>query len=300
MDVKIKYFSKTQSIFVLHLSMISKGIFFILIATFAFAIMNATAKELSNFHPMQVVFFLAIGTFIFIFPTMLIRKIPIIGNNPKLLFLRGLVGVVSLSTFFMALQKIPLGSAISIRYLGPIFGVVMAAYFLKEKVKGIQWLSLIIAFSGVIVLKGFDPRIDSASLGLLLISALFVGMVFVMIRYLTDKEHYLTIINYFMVVTIIVSLFFVNLWRIPIKNEWHSVVGIGILGLIGQVFMTRAFQTEDTSVLAPFKYMELVWALILGYFLFDETYSWAPFFGISLIIIGMLLNVYSKNKTYKE
>jgi drug/metabolite transporter (DMT)-like permease len=300
LDVKIKYFSKTQSIFVLHLSMISKGIFFILIATFAFAIMNATAKELSNFHPMQVVFFRAIGTFIFIFPTMLIRKIPIIGNNPKLLFLRGLVGVVSLSTFFMALQKIPLGSAISIRYLGPIFGVVMAAYFLKEKVKGIQWLSLIIAFSGVIVLKGFDPRIDSASLGLLLISALFVGMVFVMIRYLTDKEHYLTIINYFMVVTIIVSLFFVNLWRIPIKNEWHSVVGIGILGLIGQVFMTRAFQTEDTSVLAPFKYMELVWALILGYFLFDETYSWAPFFGISLIIIGMLLNVYSKNKTYKE
>ncbi|MDC3210370.1 MAG: DMT family transporter [Saprospiraceae bacterium] len=300
MDVKIKYFSKTQSIFVLHLSMISKGIFFILIATFAFAIMNATAKELSNFHPMQVVFFRAIGTFIFIFPTMLIRKIPIIGNNPKLLFLRGLVGVVSLSTFFMALQKIPLGSAISIRYLGPIFGVVMAAYFLKEKVKGIQWLSLIIAFSGVIVLKGFDPRIDSASLGLLLISALFVGMVFVMIRYLTDKEHYLTIINYFMVVTIIVSLFFVNLWRIPIKNEWYSVVGIGILGLIGQVFMTRAFQTEDTSVLAPFKYMELVWALILGYFLFDETYSWAPFFGISLIIIGMLLNVYSKNKTYKE
>ncbi|MDB4539873.1 DMT family transporter [Saprospiraceae bacterium] len=280
--------------------MISKGIFFILIATFAFAIMNATAKELSNFHPMQVVFFRAIGTFIFIFPTMLIRKIPIIGNNPKLLFLRGLVGVVSLSTFFMALQKIPLGSAISIRYLGPIFGVVMAAYFLKEKVKGIQWLSLIIAFSGVIVLKGFDPRIDSASLGLLLISALFVGMVFVMIRYLTDKEHYLTIINYFMVVTIIVSLFFVNLWRIPIKNEWYSVVGIGILGLIGQVFMTRAFQTEDTSVLAPFKYMELVWALILGYFLFDETYSWAPFFGISLIIIGMLLNVYSKNKTYKE
>ena len=280
--------------------MISKGIFFILIATFAFAIMNATAKELSNFHPMQVVFFRAIGTFIFIFPTMLIRKIPIIGNNPKLLFLRGLVGVVSLSTFFMALQKIPLGSAISIRYLGPIFGVVMAAYFLKEKVKGIQWLSLIIAFSGVIVLKGFDPRIDSASLGLLLISALFVGMVFVMIRYLTDKEHYLTIINYFMVVTIIVSLFFVNLWRIPIKNEWYSVVGIGILGLIGQVFMTRAFQTEDTSVLAPFKYMELVWALILGYFLFGETYSWAPFFGISLIIIGMLLNVYSKNKTYKE
>ncbi len=276
--------------------MISKGIVFILIATFAFAIMNATAKELSDFHPMQVVFFRAVGTFIFIFPTMLFRKIPIIGNNPKFLFLRGLVGVISLSTFFMALQRIPLGSAISIRYLGPIFGVVMAAYFLKEKVKGLQWLSLLIAFSGVIVLKGFDPRIDSVSLGLLLISALFVGMVFVLIRYLTDKEHYLTIINYFMVVTIIVSLFFINHWRMPLGNEWYPVMGIGILGLIGQVFMTRAFQTENTSVLAPFKYMELVWALIMGYFLFGETYSWIAFSGIIFIIIGMLLNVYSKNK----
>ncbi|MFT6322062.1 MAG: drug/metabolite transporter (DMT)-like permease [Granulosicoccus sp.] len=276
--------------------MISKGITFILIATFAFAIMNAIAKELSDFHPMQVVFFRAFGTFFFIFPTMLLRKIPIIGNNPKYLFLRGLVGVISLATFFMALQKIPLGSAISIRYLGPIFGVMMAAYFLKEKVKGLQWLSFFIAFSGVIVLKGFDLRIDSVSLGLLLISALFLGMVLVLIRYLTDKEHYLTIINYFMVVTIAVSLFFINHWRMPLGNEWYPVVGIGILGLIGQVFMTRAFQTEDTSMLAPFKYMELVWALIMGYFLFGETYSWLPFLGIVLIIVGMLLNVYSKNK----
>jgi len=262
--------------------------------------MNATAKELSDFHPMQVVFFRAFGTFIFIFPTMLLRKISIVGNNPKFLLLRGLVGVISLSTFFMALQRIPLGSAISIRYLGPIFGVVMATYFLKEKVNGLQWLSLIIAFSGVIILKGFDPRIDSRSLGLLLISALFVGMVFVLIRYLTDKEHYLTIINYFMVVTIIVSLFFINHWRMPLGNEWYPVVGIGILGLSGQVFMTRAFQTENTSVLAPFKYMELVWALIMGYFLFGETYSYLAFSGIVLIIMGMMLNVYAKNKKQKE
>ncbi len=276
--------------------MISKGIVFILIATFAFAIMNATAKELSDFHPMQVVFFRALGTFVFIFPTMLLRKIRIVGNNPKFLFLRGFVGVISLATFFMALQRIPLGSAISIRYLGPIFGVVMAALFLKEKVKGLQWLSFAIAFSGVILLKGFDLRIDNLSLGLLLISAFFVGMVFVLLRYLSETDHYLTIINYFMVMAIIASLFFINQWRMPVGNEWYPVVGIGILGMVGQVFMTRAFQTEDTSVLAPFKYMELVWALIMGYFLFGETYSWLPFLGIILIIIGMLLNVYSKNK----
>lgn len=276
--------------------MMSKGIVYILVATLAFAVMNALAKELTTFHSMQIVFFRAFGTFAFIFPYMLYRKVSIIGNNPKWLFLRGFVGVISLSTFFMALQTIPLGSAISIRYLGPIFGAVFAFYFLKEKVKSLQWLSFIIAFSGVIVLKGFDIRIDYFSLVLVLISAVFVGMVFVLIRFLSDKENYLTIINYFMVISMMVSLFFFQEWRMPVGTEWFPVLSIGVFGLIGQAFMTQAFQTEETSVLAPFKYMELVWALIMGYFFFSETYSWLPFFGILLIILGMVVNVYAKSK----
>ena len=267
-----------------------------LIATFAFAIMNTMAKELSSFHPMQVVFFRALGTFVFIFPYMLYRKVNIIGNHPKWLFLRGFVGVISLGTFFMALQSMPLGSAVSIRYLGPIFGTILAFYFLKEKVNGLQWLSFAIAFSGVLVIKGFDIRIDYFSLSLVLISAVFIGMVFVLIRYLSSREHYLTIINYFMVVAILASLLFLTYWRLPVGQEWLPVISIGILGLIGQVFMTQAFQTEETSVLAPFKYMELVWALILGFSFLGETYDWLPFAGIVLIILGMIMNLYGKGK----
>jgi len=274
--------------------MISKGITFILIATFAFAIMNTLVKDLDNLPPMQVVFFRALGTFILVFPYMLFKRISVVGNNPKILFLRALVGVISLSTFFIALQRIPLGPAISIRYLGPIFGAVLAYFYLKEKINGLQWLSFAIAFSGVIVLKGFDIRIDLLSFILVLISALFVGMVFPLVRYLGTREHFLTIINYFMVVAIITSLFFAKNWTMPLKQNWLSVISIGVLGLIGQVFMTRAFQTEETSVLAPFKYMELVYALIIGFLFFGETYHWIPFSGIILIIIGMILNVYAK------
>lgn len=280
--------------------MITKGIAYILIATFSFAIMNAIVKDLSGFHAMQVVFFRALGTSVFIFPYMLWHKVSVVGNHPKLLFLRALVGVISLSTFFIALQRIPLGSAISIRYLGPIFGAMLAAYFLKEKINKWQWVSFAIAFTGVIVLKGFDIRIDYISLILLLISALFVGMVFVLVRYLGNREHHLTIINYFMTISILVSALFFQYWRMPMPEEWLPLIMIGIFGLIGQVFMTIAFQTEETSVLAPFKYMELVYALIMGFFFFGETYSWLPFLGIILIVLGMIMNVYSKkNKVSK-
>jgi len=193
----------------------------------------------------------------------------------------------------MAMQRIPLGSAIAIRYLGPIFGAIMAYYFLKEKISGARWIA------GVVLMKGFDSRIDNFSLILILISAITVGMVFVMLRYLGDKEHYLTIINYFMVFCVVASLFSIPSWIWPAPRYYFDICTIGVFGLIGQVLMTQAFQTEEASVLAPFKYMELVYALILTYFVFGETHGTIAFLGMGLIMAGMLLNVYIKKQESK-
>jgi len=268
-------------------------------ATMSFAVMNMIAKDLSALPAMQIVFFRAFGTFIFVFPYMLYKRISILGNHPKLLSLRATVGLISLTTFFMTIQRIPLGSAIAIRYLGPIFGAIMAFYFLKEKINAARWISFAIAFAGVIVMKGFDTRIDNYSLVLILISAMTVGMVFVMLRYLGDKEHHLTIINYFMVFCIVASLFTISSWTWPEPRYYFDICSIGVFGLIGQVLMTQAFQTEEASVLAPFKYMELVYALILTYFVFGETHGPIAFLGMSLILTGMLLNVYIKKRELK-
>jgi drug/metabolite transporter (DMT)-like permease len=271
-----------------------KGIPYILIATLSFAIMNALAKDLAALHPLQVVFFRALGTFVFIFPYMLHQRIAIIGSHPKLLLARAVIGLISLSTFFIAIQRIPLASAVSIRYVGPIFGAILSYFFLKEKVSLLQWISFVIAFSGVVFIKGFDIRIDILSLILVLTSALFLGVVFVLIRYLATREHYLTIINYFMVVSMLAGLCFVSQWRMPAPTEWYAVLSIGIFGLVGQIFMTKAFEYSETSVLAPFKYMELVYALIMGYLFFAESYSLLPMLGIVLIVIGMIMNIYGK------
>ncbi len=273
-----------------------KGILYILIATFSFAWMNLLARYLSEMHPLQVVFFRAFGTFAFIFPYMLYKRIPVVGKEVFWLSVRGVIGFISLAAFFMVIQRIPLGSAISIRYIGPAFSVILAVIFLKEKVKYLQWISLLIAIAGVFVLKGADLRIDEFSFFLAILSAVLVGAVFTLIRYLGPKEHALTIINYFMVTSIIGSLFFIGNWRMPIGNEWLWVILIGIFGMIGQVFMTRAFQLADTNTIAPFKYMELVYALGLGLIFLDEEHSYMALLGMLLIIIGMVLNVYVKKK----
>ncbi len=274
----------------------SKGIVYMLIAAFAFAWMNLLAKYLDTFHPLQVVFFRAFGTFIFIFPYMLIKKVSLVGKNVFWLSLRGVLSFVSLALFFKVVQDIPLGSAVALRYTAPIFSVIMAYFFLRETVKLGQWISLIISIAGAFIMKGVDFRIDTISFVLIIMSSVLVGGVFVIIRYLGSREHYLTIINYFMVFSIIGSLFFINYWRMPIGKEWLWVSLIGILGLIGQVFLTRAFQLADTSTVAPLKYMELVYALIFGFFLFDESYTVWALTGMTLVVFGMLLNIIVKRK----
>ena len=276
-----------------------RGILFILIATLSFAIMNVLAKSLAGLHFSQIVFFRAFGTFIFVFPYMRHKRVSLIGNNPKLLLLRAVTGLLSLSTFFMAIQIIPLGSALSFRYVGPMFAAIMAYFFLKERVNALQWICFLVAFIGVIIVKGFDVRVNVLGMGLSLISAFFLGFVFVVIRYLATREHFLTIINYFMVLCIVASMFFLRDWIMPAGNEWYAIIFIGIFGLIGQLFMTKAFSLEEASVLAPFKYMEIVYALIMGLMFFGEGYGLLSYMGMLLIVGGMVLNVIFKSKANK-
>lgn len=274
--------------------MLTKGIIYILIATLSFACMNFMAKMLSEMHPAQVVFFRAIGTFIFVFPFMLIKKISLKGHEPKLLLLRAVLGFLSLIMFFWAVQRIPLGTAISIRYAGPIFAGILSVFFLKEKVNIWQWIGFFVGFIGVILLKGADSRLDIWSFLMVLFSAFTVGIVFVLIRYLTAKEHPLTIINYFMIVSLIGSFCFLDKWRMPIEQEWIAVLSIGIFGLIGQVFMTFAFKYEETSVLAPFKYMELIFALIIAYVISQEGYNLMTMLSMLIIIGSLVFSVWAK------
>lgn len=267
-----------------------------LLAAFAFAWMNLLAKYLDSFHPLQVVFFRATGTFIFIFPYMLAKKIPIKGTNVFWLGLRGVLSFISVALFFWAIQRIPLGSAVALRYTAPVFSILLAYFFLKENVKKWQWVALILSLCGAFVMKGLDFRIDTLSFIIILSSSILVGGVFTIVRYLGNKEHYLTIINYFMAVSILGSLISINDWRMPIGKEWFYVCSIGVLGMIGQIFMTRSFQLADTSTVAPIKYMELVYALLFGFFLFDEQYAFWPIIGMSLVVIGMLWNVWIKSR----
>ena len=128
-----------------------------------------------------------------------------------------------------------------------------------------------------------------------MISAVSVGMVFVLIRKIGTREHPMVIINYFMVIAMLVGgIFMIPFWKTPVGNDWYFFISLGIIGFFGQVFMTKAFQLEDASRVGPIKYAEAIFALIIGWIWLDDTYTFFSLAGIGLIMAGMFLNVLVK------
>ncbi|MEO9571148.1 MAG: DMT family transporter [Polaribacter sp.] len=275
----------------------STAILYMIFSVIAFSLMNAVVKYLGSFNAYQIVFFRSIGTLCFTVPLILKAKIPILGNNKKLLFLRGLFGVVSLTCFFMSLNYLAVGTAVSLRYTSPIFAAIFAFIFLKEKIKPIQWLLFLIAFVGVLIIKGFGSDVNSIGLLLVVFSAIFLGLIFVVIRKIGDSENPLVIINYFMVMAFVFGgLMSVNYWKTPNLTEWLLLLSLGVFGYVGQLYMTKALQSHETNVIAPLKYFEVVFMIIIGAFWFDEIYNLWTLLGIFLIMFGLLYNIYLKRK----
>lgn len=269
-----------------------------LISTLAFACMNATVKYLTHISAYQIVFFRSVGSLFFTFGFLLKNNIPILGNNRKLLVLRGIVGVISMTLFFMSTKYLPIGTAVSLRYLGPIFAAVFAVLILKERVKPLQWLFFAMAFLGVLILKGFDAELNWYGLVLVLISAIFIGLVYVVISKIGKGDHPVVIVNYFMVIsTIVGGVLSINKWVQPVGKEWGLLFSLGVFGYFGQIYMTKALQAASTTQVAPLKYLEVIFTVLFGVFMFSEIYTFWSLLGIALIITGLVLNVLYKERS---
>ncbi|WP_254712897.1 DMT family transporter [Polaribacter sp. NJDZ03] len=275
----------------------SKAIFYMIFSVIAFSLMNTVVKFLNDFSAYQIVFFRSIGTLFFTVPLILKAKIPILGKNKKLLFIRGLAGVISLTTFFQALNYLAIGTAVSLRYTSPIFAAILALIFLKEKIKLVQWFLFLLSFAGVLVIKGFGGDVDSMGIILVLLSAISLGVIFVVIRKIGDTENPLVIINYFMVMAFVFGgIMSINNWKNPNLVEWLLLLSLGIFGYVGQLYMTKALQSHETNVIAPLKYLEVIFMIVIGAFWFGEIYTLWTLLGVFLIMFGLLYNIYLKRK----
>jgi len=269
------------------------GVRLMLIATFFFAIMQTLIKELKQFNTFEIFFFRGSVNMVLCISYLKYFGIPLLGTKHKWLFARAFSSLIATCIFYYTLKIMPFGAAVALKYLSPIFAAIFAIIIVKERLKPIQWFFFLLAIIGVVLLKGFDVRIELWALILALSASIIGGFAFIFIRKIGKSEHPLVIVNYYMVTaTLITGLLMIPYWRTPSTNfEWMALIGIGITGFIAQFYMTRAMQIESVNRMAPLKYLELVYALLVGFFWYGEGYTLFAFLGISLIMIGMVLNV---------
>jgi len=263
-----------------------------LIAGILFSLMNVSVKLIPHIPAIQIILFRSVMSFGITFYFLKRKSIPLFGTNKKLLILRGIAGSVGLICFFYSLQNIPLASAVSINYLAPIFTTLLGIFIVKEKVKLKQFLYFMLSFLGVLIIEDLDPRIQFIDLVVGLTAALAMGLAYNIIRKLKNSEHPLVIMFYFpLITTPIVGIISAFIWVTPKGWDWVVLIIIGFLTQFAQYFMTIAYQNANLAKISSLSYLGIIYALVFGYILFDESYHALTYLGMTLVLSGVFLNL---------
>ncbi|MEL6536217.1 MAG: DMT family transporter [Bacteroidota bacterium] len=280
---------------------LSLGVRYMLLAIFFFSLMNVFVKLVPNIPSVEVVFFRSVVSLAISFSLLRAQKVSIWGNNRPILFLRGLTGAIALILYFTTLQKIPLATAVTLQFLFPIFATIFGVFIVKEKVHLWQWVFFGLSFAGILVINGWDAQFSNYYLMLGILSAVFGGLAYNMVRKLKGSEHPLVIVLYFPLVTLpIAGSWSAAVWVQPQGWEWLYLIMVGLCTQIAQYFLTKSYQLEEISKVSSLQYTGIVYGLLYGWLFFDEQLAFMAYVGIGLVLLGVILNMRFKNRLDKR
>ena len=228
-----------------------------------------------------------------------------IAHNPFSHFWRGLMGTASMGMGFAGLAYLPLPEVTAIGYASPLLVVVFAAMFLGEQVRLFRIASVALGLVGVMVV--LSPRLSiTAEMGshreafgamLVLASAFCAALAQVFVRKLVNTEKTAAIVFYFSVTSSLLALTTLPFgWVIPTGTEYLLLICAGLLGGVGQILLTSSYREADASLIAPFDYASIIFALLIGYFAFDEVPTGTMLAGAGLVIIAGILIIWRERK----
>lgn len=202
---------------------------------------------------------------------------------------RSVIGVLSMALGFTAIGLLPLAEASTISFIAPLFALALSAPFLGERVGLSSWIAVALGFVGVIIVM--QPGGELPLLGTLMAlgSALGVSLVTVSLRSLSRTEDALTTVWWF-TIFVAVATGVLMPWYGGAHDgwTWFLLVGVGVTGGVGQIGLTASLSHAPIAVLAPIDYLQLLLAVLLGWFLFDAQPAVTTWIGAGLIIASVL------------
>lgn len=269
-----------------------KTIFLMIISTLAFAIVNGIIKFLDGYGEFQLVFFRSVVSLAITAVQLRVLKISPWGNNMPVLLLRGVAGVIALIFGFVLIKNVPLGTAIMLNYLSPIFTALIAVYWLKEKIRPIQWLYLLLCVVGVVLLKEGELSLTLEMLLLGLGASSLAGLAYNCVRVCKATDHPLVVVLYFPLVGTPVALGLTLLfqeWIWPSLGDWLIILFLGVFTQVAQITLTKALQGDKAANATVLKYLGVVHAFFIGWFFFGESLTILSALGTGVVLTGIIL-----------
>jgi drug/metabolite transporter (DMT)-like permease len=265
-----------------------RGVLLFLAAVFLFAALDATAKYLNAFFAVPL---LVWARYLVHFVIMLVFMAPgmgreiIVTRRPWLMSFRALmlVGVTLLAQ--LALKTLPLAETTALVFITPLLVALLAGPLLGEQVRRRTWLATIAGFAGVLLIARPGGAMVGPGILYALGGALCYAIYQILTRKLAATEHPNRLLFFTALVgTVSMSLTLPAYWdgQIPTLPQGLLIISLGLYGGIGHFMFIRAFREAPASTLSPLLYVQLIWATLLGWLVFNQL----PDF---LAIIGMLI-----------
>jgi drug/metabolite transporter (DMT)-like permease len=266
-------------------------------AGFIFSGMDALAKGLTQTYPVQQVIWArySIHLVIVLAYLLAIERRPLGGllhsRRPMLQLGRSLAVVLSSAFFTLAIKFIPLADATAINFVTPLLVTALSVPLLREKVGIRRWTAVGIGFLSVLIIIRPGPGMAHWAVVLPLGSAVAFALYQIMTRQLAAIDSWPTTLFYSAIVGVgLTSLVVPFGWVAPDWQGWLGFAGLGVLGGASHLLLIRAFTLATASTLAPFTYVQLIWAILWGVLLFANVPDLWTVLG-ALVIAGSGLYV---------
>ena len=274
------------------------GVQYMGLSALAFSLM-ATLVKLGDLEipKQEMIFFRSLFIIAVTLPIIKRLGIPLFGKRKGLLVLRGVFGYIAMSCYFWTLGELPVADAMVIQYVSPIFTILWAVLFLKEKAKSGIIVAAIACMLGVVLVANpaGEGSLLVASIGFT--GAALAGAAYATVRALRQSDNAYTIVFYFPLVSLPFSLVAsIGNFRLPTTfGSWGILLGICVTSYLGQIFLTKSLEKESASRAVLVNYISVAFGILFGVLFFDTFPDFTSIIGIILILGGISLISFRKN-----
>ena len=269
-----------------------------------FSLMDILIKITDQYDVGQTMFFRAFFGLIpiyFLIPKERIRDF-YKTNYLKLHFYRSFFGAIAMAAIFIGLRNLQLAEVTAMAFSGPLWVVVFSMFFLSEKIRLKRWIAVGLGFIGVIVISkpGFE-NLNFYYIYPIIFCIGFAGVSIIIRKLTLVGEPVWLIAFYFSLVSGLGGLITLPLgkWTMPNNYDFIFFILIGLLGSVANLLLTQSYKLAEVTLTTPLKYLSLVFAIIFGFYFFEEIPTIYTLSGAGLIVVSSAIIFFRESELKK-